>query len=461
MEAVKKKSDRDTPEQFLHGLARKLTHHALWDALLMFLPPLAAVLYCLYYLFTNLWVGPLVAAVLALTAAALGALAIFMRYRPHVPSIGSVARLIDDRAGAKDRFLTLATLSSPPAPTPMLSRLRREAVGLQGRVAIKREFPYRISRQVYLSLLISLAAAVLFSLLLPLAHSTLHPQPVQERLRELAQRMALRPNLGETARSLQNFAAKLEDSKLPPQEKQQLARDEREKVEEQGKKQTEPLDRELLNQAAGELQGVEQQSGGAERKKDQDGGGGIQSNLPQQGQREGQQSEGSGASNKGDLNAQSDNETRQGKALQPKPQDRGKEQSQAEKNAGSGNQPDPNQAGKDQSNERPGKTDGGRDERAGRSKVSEEIPQGNPPPERFYKPGEGEYQGIKGAGYVTVQLPEELAAEGKSSGQKKNLKGSKTAGSQLPINNVPLPKHVPDAPSEKQQMPLEYRSIIR
>jgi hypothetical protein len=29
------------------------------------------------------------------------------------------------------------------------------------------------------------------------------------------------------------------------------------------------------------------------------------------------------------------------------------------------------------------------------------------------------------------------------------------------VSNVPLPPHVPDAPAEKQQLPLEYRGIIR
>jgi hypothetical protein len=57
-------------------------------------------------------------------------------------------------------------------------------------------------------------------------------------------------------------------------------------------------------------------------------------------------------------------------------------------------------------------------------------------------------------------LPEELAAEGKGR-PSKDGKSGKAATSQVPVSNVPLPKHVPDAPSEKQQMPLEYRGIIR
>ena len=460
MEAVKETSQRHGPEQLIHGLVRKLTQHALWDALLVFVPPLAAVLYCLFYLYSNLWISPVIAVVLGIAALAAGALAITIRYRPNIPSAPIAARLIDDRAGAEDRFLTLTTLPPSAAVASLMSRLRAEAAGLQARVAITSEFPYRIKRHIYLSWLVSLAAALLFQLLLPLAHSALYPQPAHERIRELAQRMAQRPNLRETALSLQNLAAKLEDPKLPSEEKQRMAQEEREKIGEQQKKQTQEQDRDLLDQAAGTLQGIEQQSGGAQRKKDQDGGtGGVQSNLPQQGQGEGKQSAGSGGDSKGELNAQLNNEMQQGKMARGNPNEQGKEKNPGDKSSAMGNQPDPNNAGKDQSKEHPGKTEGGKDEKTGRSKASEEIPQGAPPAERFYKPGEGD-QGIKGVGYVTVQLPEELAAEG-GGGRKKDSKGGKSARSQVPVSNVPLPRHVPDAPTEKQQMPLEYRGIIR
>jgi hypothetical protein len=150
----------------------------------------------------------------------------------------------------------------------------------------------------------------------------------------------------------------------------------------------------------------------------------------------------------------------QGKMARGNPNEPGKEKNPGDKSGAMGHQPDPNNAGEDQSKERPGKTEGGKDDKTGRSKASEEIPQGAPPAERFYKPGEGD-QGIKGVGYVTVQLPEELAAEGKGGDQKKDSKGGKSASSQVPVSNVPLPKHVPDAPAEKQHMPMEYRGIIR
>jgi hypothetical protein len=31
----------------------------------------------------------------------------------------------------------------------------------------------------------------------------------------------------------------------------------------------------------------------------------------------------------------------------------------------------------------------------------------------------------------------------------------------VPVSNVPLPPYVPNAPSEKQQVPIEYRGMIR
>jgi hypothetical protein len=106
------------------------------------------------------------------------------------------------------------------------------------------------------------------------------------------------------------------------------------------------------------------------------------------------------------------------------------------------------------------KNQGGAKEGAGKNQASDEPPQGTPPSERFYKAGEGK-DGLKNARYVTVQLPEEAAAETKGqSSTARQSKGSQ-ARSQLPVSNVALPPNVPNAPAEKQQMPLEYRGVIR
>ena len=117
--------------------------------------------------------------------------------------------------------------------------------------------------------------------------------------------------------------------------------------------------------------------------------------------------------------------------------------------------------GKEQNNEKTGKNQGAAKEGAGKNQSSEEPPQGAPPAERFYKAGEGK-EGIKGAGYVTVQLPEDVVADSKAEGKPTKAGGTgNRARPQVPVSNAPLPAHVPNAPTEKQQMPIEYRGIIR
>ena len=108
----------------------------------------------------------------------------------------------------------------------------------------------------------------------------------------------------------------------------------------------------------------------------------------------------------------------QGKTAQGNSKEQGKEKSEQSQSEGKGNQPEPSKSDKDTGTELTAKTQGGAQEKLGRSR-SEETPQGAPPAERFYKPGEEGKDGIKGAGYVTVQLPEELAADAKGEGNRK------------------------------------------
>ena len=113
-----------------------------------------------------------------------------------------------------------------------------------------------------------------------------------------------------------------------------------------------------------------------------------------------------------------------------------KQQSQRD---GKDNQPDPsNKPDKETGKELTGKTPGGSQEKLGRSR-SEEIPQGAPPAERFYKPGEQGKEGVKGARYVTVQLPEELAADSKGEGTLSKPSKETRAYPKVPVSNAPLP----------------------
>jgi hypothetical protein len=462
MQVVTENYGARSPEKLIHRLVAQLRNHALWDALLIFLPPLIVAIYLVIYFFHAAWIGPVGLFLMIVTAAGVVLLAVLFRYRPLVPSVGSAARLVDDHTGAKDRFLTLLTIEPSPSAASLVSRLRMEAAQFQTRIELKRDFPFQIKRSFYWSVFGSMVAALLFHLLLPTVHSILRPLPTHERLRELAEKMAQRPRLSELARGLQTLATKIEDPKSAAQEKQALIQQMQKKVEEQQKRPEQKENQDLLGQASSTLQGLEQQSGGGQnQEKDQDkGGGGIQSNLPQEGQGEGKQSQGSGGDSKNDQKAQLSKEMEQGKSAQGAPQDQGKENNQQKSGEGKGNQPDPNKPDS-QSNEATGKTAGNTAESGGKGKQSEEIPRGAPPAERFKSAGEQGKEGIKGARYVTVQLPEELAADAKGeSTVTKEGRGGK-ARPKIPVSNVPLPAHVPDAPTEKQQMPLEYRGVIR
>ena len=468
MQALSGQDSRQHPERLVSGLIAQLRRQALWDALLCYCPPLLVFIYIAGYLYDGAWVGPLAALTVTLVAIGGGIIAVTHHYRPRVPSVTRASRLVDERTGAQDRFLTLATVDPAREPAGLIARLRTETAGFLDRIELRRDFPYKIKNNFYASLAGSLLVLLLFHLLLPVAHSSLNSLPRQQRLRELAEKMAERPRLKEIARRLQTLAVKLEDPKVARDGKQALIEETQKKVGEQQKKEEQKDDRDLLGQAASTLKSLEQQTGaGQEQEKNQEkGSGGVQSNLPQEGQGEGKSSPGGGSEQKGEMSAQLSKDMQQGKTAQGDPREQSNEKNSQKPGDGKGNQPDPNKPdpnkpGKEKGKDSAGKTQGGGDDKGGRGKTSEEIPQGSPPADRLNQAGEQGREGIKGARYVTVQLPEEVAAETKGEkGGNKDAKGNRV-GSKVPVSNVPLPAHVSDAPTETQQMPLEYHGIIR
>jgi hypothetical protein len=464
MPADRENEERQGPEKLLHRLTVQRRNHVLWDALLVFSPPWVATIFLVIQLFRAAWIGPTGGLLTIAIAAIVGLLAVLFRYRPLIPSVTSAARWVDQHAGAQDRFLTLATVEASQSVPALVSRLRTEATEFQRRIELKRDFPYHVKRSFYWSLLGSLVAALLFYLLLPAGGSSARRVSGPEQLRQLAAKMAQRPGLSELARGLQSLATKLEEPKSPPQEKQSLIQEMEEKVGEQQRNPQQKENKDLLGQASSTLQGLEQQSGSGQNQRDEQdkGGGGIQANLPQEGQGEGKQSQGGGGDSKNDQSAQLGKETDQTKSTQGASQDQGQESNRQKSGEGKGNQPNPNKPDTSKTTEAAGKTAGNSAESGGKNKPSEEIPRGAPPAERFNPAGEQGREGIKGAHYVTVQLPEELTADakGESTGKREGGRDGK-ARPKLPVSNVPLPAHVPEAPTEKQPMPLEYRGMIR
>lgn len=455
--------DRDGPEKLVGYLAARLRRHVFWDSLLIFVPVLLAAVYAVFFLYSAGWMSDeaLFAAVAAL--AALGLLAVVIHSRPRRPNLMTSARLVDKSSGAKDHFLTLSTIDAARCTPPLLSRLRRDAGGFGDRIDLKRDFPYRVKRSSYVSLLGSLIVTVVIYFGMPLSERLIGHAPKPQRLRELAQEMVGRPELQGIARELEALAAKLEDPKVSEEEKRALIQEMEKKLEQQQKKEERQDQRDMLAQATETLEGKEQKQsagGNEQQKKQQKGAGGMESNLPQEGQGEGKQSEGGSGESKGDRSAALSQEMQQGKSAQGKPKEPGQDKNQQGQGDAKNEQPDPNKPGKDQNKQQATKDQGGSKDGSGRNQASEEPPQGAPPEDRFYKAGEGK-DGIKGARYVTVQLPEEVAVDTKGESMAtKDGKGNRV-GTKVPLSNVPLPAHVPSGPEEKQQLPIEYRGIIR
>ena len=454
--------NRTSPESLLTRLLARLRNYALRDSVLLFAPPCLSVLYVVIYLYLSSWLPQIALIAISVAAVGLVVLAGVAHYRRAIPSLRATAQLLDARTAAKDRFMTLATIEASSCSIPFLSRLRHEASVILQRLEWKRAFPYRMKPSFYRSAVGSIIAVVLFHSLWPFMQAQIYSPSPHEPLRALAEKMAHRPGLSELARDLQALAGQIEDPNISPQQKQSLIQDTQKKIDEQQKREDQKENRDLLGQAASTLRGLEQQqSGGQERQQEEEkAGGGVQSKLPQEGEGQGRPNTGKGGESQGELGAQLSKEMQQGKSAQGDPREQASQEKQQSQGDGKGDQPEPGKPNTD-GKEGTGRKSGGSEEKVGKSKASEEIPQGAPPAERFYQAGEQGQEGIKGAGYVTVQLPEEVAADSKSEGPGTKESQAKRARSNAPVSNVPLPAHVPDAPAEKQPMPLEYRGIIR
>jgi hypothetical protein len=448
--------NRESPELGVARLVARLRHHVLWDSLLIFSPPLLVAIYFVAYGYGAGWLEPVTLLLFGAAIVVAGLFAVLARYRASIPSIGSAARLVDERTGAKDRFLTLATIDgSLHQPGSFVARLRSEAAALLERIDFRREFPYRIKRSFCWSLSGSLLAAAVFYVAMPLAESSLRHTRPYEDLHELADKMAERPPLSDTAQQLQMLATKLQQPSVPEPEKQTLIQQALKQVESQREKEKDKENQDMLGKALSALQGLEEQSGHRQKESAQRSSSESATAGEEPGQ--GQQSQGNDGTNKGERSSEQSSDLQKEKSARSDSKEKSKEKSSQTDGAGRGEQSDPNKSDKDANAELAAKTRAGSPEKLGRSR-SEEPPRDAPPAERFHKPGE-EGKGVKGAGYVTVQLPEELAVESKGEGT--TGKPTRETYPKLPMSNAPLPAHVPGAPAEKQPLPLEYRGIIR
>lgn len=427
-----------SPEGLVSHLLSHLRKHALWDILLIFLPPLLVGSYLLGF-FNPSRTTYQAAAVMG--AVALGAALILgIRHRRRkVPTALLAARWIDEKVDGRERFLTLTTIDPSICPASMLSRLRGEAAALLHRVDPKRDFPYRVKRSFFISLATSLAFLLLSQLAFRLAPLSGTQVSTADDLASLAHRLSQAPGSSEMARSLETLAEQLKKRDLSSEERRALVRELLQRVEERISDEPEKggTERELLGQAADALRGLEQSSVG----------GGPGTEPSEKGEGEGKElAQRIGEKRKGGPGRLGMEEKDEGAARKQKTE-------REDSRAGTDRSRDEEEKGKESG--APG--EGGLEEKGGKGRL-EEQPIG-PPPERFLKPGEQGEAGLKDARFVTVQLPEEAnedsSAEGGSA--KRRIVRPK-----VPVSNVPLSRQIPpDAAPENQHLPLEYRALIR
>ncbi len=443
-----------SPELLVDRLSLRLKKHALWDLLLVLCPPFFAFSYMAFYLHRAAWIGQ--GALLFAGMAWIGAAVLLgaLRFSSPTSTTPLAARFIDEKADAKERFLTLATLVPSHSPSSLFARLRQEAAALLDRVDLSRDFPYRVKRSFVASFIVSLAVILLLHLVLLMGALFAPQESPSKELALLAEKLAQTPRLQSLARSLKSLAERLEKDKLSDAEKRTVVQELLKEIEKQ--LQTNPQDgeskKDLLSQAGNALQKLEQGEG---KEQEQKGGGGIKTNLPDESAgKGGKQSKGSGEGNQSNSRLTESGEPKGGKSAQGETKESGV--GQGDKGKGEDRDDrlkDEKQKGKESET---AKSD---QEGKGSKNTSEEIPRGAPPADRFAKPGEQGEGGIKGARFVTVELPEAEAE--RSSGEGRSGK-RKAVQPKVPVSNVPLrPADFPEASAEKQPLPLEYRGLIR
>lgn len=473
------------PEIFVDRLRDRLAIHALWEAVLIFLPLLLAGGYIVFFLYRFARVGAdtvLITDAVLLVAAGAAAAALSRR---RAPSRRLAARLIDDKADGQDRFMTLATIDPAVCSPALLSRLEAEAASFEYRVEVGKDFPFRVRRSFLNSLIGALVAIMLFHLVFELLPALRTASPAEE-MALMSRKLAGKPRFFELSRWLEAAAAKLENRKLSEQERQSIYREMLEQSERQiaQEKANGGADGALLEETREELKKlqkrentwsitlpfklpslfpiplpwIKQPGEQAEDDTGDKGAGGSQARSAQE--------RGAGQNK---IPGRTELQQENGATKQPIPAPNAKDQTLPDPSSTggldlkengekggkrTGSEDQGSAAGREPKNGLPSKTGEQKGDRTGAgSKSGEKIP------ERRLGPGESGQAAAKDARFVIVELPEEETgpATGRTSDGKRKVSATKLPGANLPLGRP----DGPDAAAEKQMLPLEYRGMIR
>ena len=418
---------------------------------------------------------------LGLLLAPLGVWAFFLwtalRHTRHDAEHHSAAALLDERTLGKERFLTLATLSQPQAPT-LLPLLERDTDKRAAFFVPERDVPFRWDRRVPVGLLVSgLCVAGAFGLfvlssqpisaLLPppldLSQQPLSMAELEKKAHELATQGETRPER-EAGAELLSLVEKLKAPELSPQEKERLIEETQQRLrlniqlpqllpqlvsidllatqgrhEQDGAGGDQPSQGDRKNSSAAEGAGQEPgrrddkpAAGGRNRQAEppQQAGGGIQFEPPEQhGDKQSQSDQGTGGTRR--AAAQPDPTLR---AQGGDPDSPGGQRGQDPSTPGL--QPDPNRTQPTGSGRQPG--------------------QGPAP--RFGRAGEkvGGFL-TKDVRFVKVRIP---AGDTGHSDTGERTANTSPARPITPYSNAPLTDQAHDSTPAGQPIPLEYRPIL-
>lgn len=443
--------DAASPERTVRRLRLRLRRHRVWDRVLAVLPPVGVAAYLCAALVARDLAGT-ATVVFALAAAGGAALAASSRPGLGRPSSREAARLLDERTGAEDRFLTWMTLDRARAHPAFVARLGDQVSALSGSVKLGRDFPYRAGRGVPVSLLTCGALAVLVHLSLeapapstPGSTVAAEERSAQFRLQGIA-RSVKAGAVGLWRRVEDGFAAGTDDEQASgplrggrgegrEAQGQALAGVGDAATVEPGPANSPGAMARTLVPADGpdarvRTPGPEGGSDAAARTPGKGGervhglGGGGGSPSPRfAGRRGSGRAAGKERTSRGqDPVAKGANGRRDGAPASSWPRDLS--------------------SGKGSSSRRGGAP-------AGRGSS-----QGTKP-DRFHPPGKGGEDGPEGARFVTVMLPRAPAV----GAPRGSAPGSDVAAA-VPFANAPLPPRPPELAAERQRLPLEYGRLI-
>ncbi|MGH7765836.1 MAG: hypothetical protein ACREQP_00135 [Candidatus Binatia bacterium] len=438
------------PEKIIGVVRHRLALHALWQAVLFFLPPLLAFYYMIFFLHRFEWLASDAVLVAGASLLVVASVSVVARFRSLAPSERVVARLIDDKAAGEDRFVTLATIEPMASPPVLLSRLKREAAALLARIEFKRDFPFRVSRSFLNSCIASLIAIVLFHLSMELA-PLLHPNSRDgDDLALVGEELARFPGLEKLAERVKAAATQIQDPAISDEEKRSAIEELRRQISQQlaGSERASGRREELLSQAKNQLSGLEDGLGsGQGRRKGTGGQSSDQHEGKGQGTGEGDAAEkqsGKGPHTPPGAAEKTISETTKPTGQQHEKPARelgGTERAQGD-DTGSGSGRGPNE---------------NLESKTGKGPQDGKNPETTPQPS--LRPGD-RGQALKNSRFVTVQLPEEQAASTTAGGTSDGKRAA--SGSRPPVGNLPLARpEQPNAAMEKQMLPLEYRGMIR